>query len=527
MSESDVVGFPSILMPVEPDESILGYIWRNSMTSGRRRMKDHVDYLVARQALEPPWVVPSNLPMLCESLTPVFASADDILRNHTCLPAFLPFAGPVALPRVMAHVMQGQEHSGVPSLLGLAGKFVCSKPVMALCTACAQEDEHRLGFTYWRRSHNLPGLTYCLQHGQQLVAGCGKCAFSSKKSRTPRLPAQACWCGARHTPLAAPEMPVDVAVLMTLAKLAHQLLQGALAGRTSAEIGAYFDWQARQAGFGAGTRLKTPRITAIVRESYSQELLSHLNAAFGTNRTNWLEVALGARMPPIVMTRNLLLFHFFGKQLPSQEDFEQARQAADKLSELRLLCREPSTSAPRYDRDKGRRKILQYLATDPRAGRQEALLALGRTAMNARAYDFEWYSSTLRSRRGRDPLTSEKREAYSLNFDRRTAAHIRSQHTVLMDPTGQPKQITRRALLMGCARGNEVTTERLALMPLTRGALQECVEERNAFQERYAVWILQNTPAHLDRHAQAQRRTGLSMEQIDRLVAKLMARNFA
>ncbi len=33
------------------------------------------------------------------------------------------------------------------------------------CTACAREDAGRWGESYWRRSHNLPGVLVCLRHG--------------------------------------------------------------------------------------------------------------------------------------------------------------------------------------------------------------------------------------------------------------------------------------------------------------------------------------------------------------------------
>lgn len=152
---------PTVCPPVEVDESIAGYIFRVAHANGRARMKGMVDELFDRKALQPPWTVPSNLEMLCRKLAPVFESADQIVRDHTCLPAHLPFAKPASLPKLLGHVLRGDRAPGIASTLGLAAKGISSCAVLGTCAACAEEDDARLGFTYWRREHQLAGLGYC------------------------------------------------------------------------------------------------------------------------------------------------------------------------------------------------------------------------------------------------------------------------------------------------------------------------------------------------------------------------------
>jgi len=526
MARSPGPTFSTILMPSEEEEDLAGLIWRNSMTSGRRRMKGQVQALLGRQALEPPWIVPSNLETLAVSLQAVFSGPDEILRNHTCLPAFLPFARPEALPRILGHVLRGESHRGVPSMLGLAGKYIRSKPTVALCIECVREDEERLGFAYWRRFHNLPGVTYCVRHRQPLVHGCGKCAYSGSKCRTPRLPKVRCWCGQPHMRLPGPKMPVDRAALMTLAQLAHELLHGALAGRTPAEIGAYYAMQARELGFRDGSRLRTPAIAREFQDRYSPELLAHLNATVGNGRTNWLEVALGRREAPLALTRNLLLMDFFGTRVPAAEDFKRAAGSSTEADAVKVAAAaRRSQASARFDIQAARRAIESFLATNPTASRSQLLRALGRTASDLREFDKEWYEERLASRRGHDPLTPEKREAYRAEFDARTASYVRERRKLLLSVESHPKRLTRRALLTGCPRGNEVSTAREKLMPLTSRALAECVETSDAYKERYAVYVLETTPAELDRHGEAWRRARLPQQRLMKLVAKLISKD--
>lgn len=526
MSRSLGPTFSTILMPPEEDEDLAGYIWRNSMTSGRRRMKGQVQAYVGRQALQPPWIVPSNLETIARNLHSVFLSADEILRNHTCLPAFLPFARQESLPRIMDHVLYGESHCGVPSMLGLAGRYISSKPRLALCIECVRTDEEKMGFAYWRRFHNLPGLTYCMKHGQPLVHGCGTCAFSGAQARTPRLPGVHCWCGQPHAQLPAQAMPGDRALLMTLTRMAYQLMCGALSGRTPGEIGAYFVMCARTGGFQDGSRLRTPAIAREFQERYSPNLLQRLNASIGGAPRNWLEVALGRREAPLSLTRNLLLFDFFGGRLPISEDFERAA-----ASDAQVRASKPSAQGVNgpvgFNVGAARECVERYLLENPQAGREQLLRALGRTAANLRAFDSVWYQQRLASKRGRDPLTAEKRKAYSAEFDLRTAQHVRKRLDFLMNVAGKPKRITRRVLLEGCTRGNEVSIEREKLMPLTSKAISDCVESPIAYKERYAIYVLETAPADLDRHQEAKRRTGLPMERILKLVAKLILKNVA
>jgi len=526
MSRSLGPAFFTILMPPEPEEYLPGTLWRNSLTSGRRRMKGQVDRLLARQVIEPPWIVPSNLELLARTLGAVFTSPDEIVRNHTCLPALLPFARPDSLERILGHVMRGESHCGVPSMLGLGGNYIQSRPTLALCLECVKQDMEALGFTYWRRFHNLPGLTYCVMHRQPLVAGCGRCAYSGPKVRAPRLPKLSCWCGQPHVRLPAPRMPVDRATLMTIATLALQLLRGALTGRTPVQVGAYYAMQARAGGFGGGSRLHTPEIAQAFKDRYSPELLQQLNASIGSARTNWLEKALGRGEAPIVLTRNLLLFDFFGSRLPTSEEIDFAVASEVEIRSTKKLFR-GRPRPPSYDAQEARCAVEAYLVENPQAGRTQLLRALGRTAANVRDFDGQWYEQRLAARRAKDPLTPEKRLAYSQEFDERTARHVRERREFLLAVAGQPKRITRRALLTECPRGNEVTSARETQMPSTRKALAQCVESSSAYKERYALYVLETAPADLDRHEEAKRRTGLPMERILKLVAKLILRRVA
>lgn len=511
--------FPTILMPPEEHEHLIGYVWRNSVTSSRRRMKGQVDALLDRQALQPPWIVPCNLQKLSVSLRGVLGSADHMLRNHTCLPALLPFVRSESIQQVMGHVLRGDSHCGIPSMLGLASRYIKSKPVLALCTECVREDEARLGFTYWRRFHALPGVTYCVSHLRNLVHGCGACAYSSPKCRAPRLPQLRCWCGRPHARLPMTKSPADREHLMKLSRSANELLLGALEGHTSSEIGAYYFSQAREAGYASGSRLHTPALVRAFQRRYSEELLSQLNASIGVGRTNWLEAAMGSRMAPLALTRNLLLLDFFGSRFPKIEDFKRAEADATAVQATRALkAQKPSVALDNVRT--AREQLERFLRANPTASRQEVIRSHGFSVSIVRALDREWYDSRLPSRRGGNTLSLQKRAAYGVEFDARTSQHVWSQSERLLRGSGRPRRLTRSALLLGCPRANEVTKAREKSMPQTARALAACVESPLEYKERYAVYVLKTAAPNLDRYQEARRRTGLAISRIMQLAAE-------
>jgi hypothetical protein len=61
------------------------------------------------------------------------------------------------------------------------------------CPQCTDEDLRQFGFTWWRRSHQLPGIGRCHKHGCALVATCSQCN-PKWTSLAMRLPEPSCDC---------------------------------------------------------------------------------------------------------------------------------------------------------------------------------------------------------------------------------------------------------------------------------------------------------------------------------------------
>lgn len=509
--------------PVMLGENAPGYVFRAAHIGGHRRMKDLIAALVGRQVLQPPWTVPSNLNALYENLKPVFASAEQIVLEHTCLPAHIPFVDQAVLEGLYANVYEGVKTPGLSAALGLSGRSIRSKPEMALCTACVKEDTLRYGFSWWRREHALAGIGYCPHHGYPLVAGCRQCRFSQPGTRMPRLPTMKCWCGNPHKTSHPQVSSKDGEALTRMARLGLQLLEGALRGRDPGQIGAYYHWRAQQAGFAAGTRIKSVELAKKVLDRYSTPVLQRLNAVLESD-SSWLHVCVGKRIAPNMLGRNLLLLDFFGGQIPALADFDAASAHANHLSGRKTVLsstpRDTSTDEVEVDR----RAILSFLEANPGASRTAVLKKLGRTVVRARERDAQWYDSLLGDRRteGRQPATEAQMEAYWCEFDERTSAHVLQRREELLSMAGgYPKAITKTALLKGTPRGNMLNEELLQRLPKTTAALVQSVETSHQYKLRYAQTILQLSATGGEAVMEAKKRTGLRLAEVDLLNQKL------
>lgn len=93
------------------------------------------------------------------------------VRNHS----LLPFHRSVSLKDCDV------DH-GNPSrmdLIELFGTRVWRQSEARFCLDCVKKDIDHLGFAYWRRSHQLPGVPWCFEHGIQLAnSPIGKKAFN-------------------------------------------------------------------------------------------------------------------------------------------------------------------------------------------------------------------------------------------------------------------------------------------------------------------------------------------------------------
>jgi hypothetical protein len=93
-------------------------------------------------------------------------SLENIVLGHTAAPYYLHLRGRRAYRAAVVAMRGTGRHLQVR--LGLCTSIVRDTDYFRLCPDCVREDLRRLGETYWRRCHQLPGVLVCPEHGTPL-----------------------------------------------------------------------------------------------------------------------------------------------------------------------------------------------------------------------------------------------------------------------------------------------------------------------------------------------------------------------
>ncbi|MDZ4200556.1 MAG: TniQ family protein [Gallionella sp.] len=113
--------------------------------------------------------IPSHLDAFCASTQLALGSAETIVQTATTIPYYTIFRSPGVAARVLK-LARGNSSHGVSQTLGMAKTATHAHPPRRSCHTCIQSDKAKLGFAYWRRDHQLPGVLVCQEHGTPLLS---------------------------------------------------------------------------------------------------------------------------------------------------------------------------------------------------------------------------------------------------------------------------------------------------------------------------------------------------------------------
>lgn len=106
---------------------------------------------------------PTRLEVLAQRSTGAMGSAREIVHRMTVLPFYLPFK-PGDLGEMAEGALVGDGIRHLKYRLGLLTSGLGANHPLKSCPRCVEEDCAVYGWTFWRRSHQLPGVWICPNH---------------------------------------------------------------------------------------------------------------------------------------------------------------------------------------------------------------------------------------------------------------------------------------------------------------------------------------------------------------------------
>jgi len=257
------------------DELITGVIARAIDNYGLDDDRRALRLLFGNQNVVPNSFMQGHIRELLNQVNPIWdITPEKLISNHTILPIFRPFISKPTYQKILENLITGQTNSSI-NRSGITASLLSWRSNYFICPACWDEQKASLGYAYWSRLFQLPGINCCLKHHCELID-----------------------TGISHTPTkkhhfvstkeyVKPTIEVKKATNrdFILAHSAEQLL--------TIELPVVDDWSgyykslAIKHGFITGSKIDHKAISSTVEGYWEKNWLSKQGLAFGEERS-WL-----------------------------------------------------------------------------------------------------------------------------------------------------------------------------------------------------------------------------------------------
>ena len=151
--------------PIYPDELLYSVLARWLRHQGAVGMTHPLAHVFGRRFASASLELPSRLVHLAEALPASRAlTADDVIDQLTLFPYYAAYV-PDSLRLECRSAMCSGDVSGIHMRLGLTAFRIRRVRELRFCAECLQQMRELYGELYWKRSHQLPGVLVCPDHG--------------------------------------------------------------------------------------------------------------------------------------------------------------------------------------------------------------------------------------------------------------------------------------------------------------------------------------------------------------------------
>lgn len=152
------------------DEAYFSLFTRYHLLSGNSSYQESARILFNGHQREAFDVIPRSLPSFARQIHELHdITPHDLVEKFTVLPFLRLFFGPERYRRITSFLFAEDDHGYMISGKQRPHLSNYGSNCVRYCPTCAEIDIRTLGFSYWRRSHQLPGVTVCHIHETPLT----------------------------------------------------------------------------------------------------------------------------------------------------------------------------------------------------------------------------------------------------------------------------------------------------------------------------------------------------------------------
>lgn len=306
-------------------ETVFSLVDRCLVRSGINETHLLMELISQRRKTSLQSVLPGYLTRLAERMPDghSWRDAATIVRAHTGLPYFIYFDCERDRESLLCKLDSPAQSQPLAMALGVTSYRCGASPKHPqYCPTCAVEDDAAIGFSYFRREHQLPGVVVCWRHGTVLAHGCQRCGPYPIKGSAASM-AGKCLCCEGITPLSAHiDLPDNMEALHWLACQSAFMVKSA--GTRHINIRATLRANALKQGYGRGVLLEPSRLAEAIENRFGREILEWLGCpVLSKGRpTAWIRRILSGQLDGKKRSPSLLFLLIIGTLFESAEAFE-------------------------------------------------------------------------------------------------------------------------------------------------------------------------------------------------------------
>lgn len=149
-----------------PDEIFYSIVSRYYDYYGTSGPKELLSLLFSKGHQSATIDFPNNLKAFSENVWSQYYSPQNIISNHTLIPLYIRFLD--AKRQNLLTERQLNIGGNLHATIGVNAGLSKSLRLPRFCRICYEEDLRKLGESYFRRTHQIPYLSYCTQHRCEL-----------------------------------------------------------------------------------------------------------------------------------------------------------------------------------------------------------------------------------------------------------------------------------------------------------------------------------------------------------------------
>lgn len=337
---------------------------------------------------------------------------DTILKNHTLYPFYTAFLSKSKTQNIYASVKKGRGQKIILKL-GMVGNNRELNQYLKFCPICFKEDIDKLGESYWRRLHQIPGVFYCIKHECQLVESKVKVANCRVEQN----------CADEDTCVDNNMIHMEdkfKKLNIGLGKQVFYLLKNEVERKELDFIIDFYIDRLRDRKLASSSgQIRMKELQREFVAFYTHEYLKIMKSDIDTEKDyNWLKVFVRHNNKDRNPIRHLLFLQFLGI---SVEELFKCNEVIGRIKTFYI----PS---PMKERDEMRKKWLKIIKENPEASRTE-LKEIGKGVHTwIFKHDRDWYEKVSPPKRKKEVQRNfidwEKRDEECLKMTKKAVQEI-------------------------------------------------------------------------------------------------------